>query len=224
MLRVGIVAEGPTDRLVIEAVIHSVNPTIQCVPLFPDQTLSTLGAGWKGVRIWCSEFGRQIESLMKGVTGSPLDLIVIHADCSMADKEGIGLPCPPAAETGHALRLKILKDWLGYDLASPFVIMATPAQTTDTWVVATLEPPRVNLADLECDKAAEDWLGRSVWGEIKRLPTRSGRPRKSASVYEPFAGLVEIMIDRVCQRCSEAETFRSTFRDAVARLLPMEAS
>lgn len=108
MLRVGIVAEGPSDWLVLEEVMKTVHAEIEFVHLQPNQTLySSLGQGWRGVRAWCVKNGPRLELIMNGDTASPLHILVIHADCSMADKAKVDRPCPPASDTAVALGIVI---------------------------------------------------------------------------------------------------------------------
>lgn len=198
MLRVGVVSEGVSDFLVLRSVLRQSYPDAEYVPVHPaGENSTTFGQGWMGVRRWCHRFGANIETFLAGFPGNPLDLLVIHADCSMAREEGAERPCPPAAETAAALAQVIDEGWLQRVPRPPFVVLALPAMTTDTWVVATLDPPLANLAELECDRSAEDLLTKHVWGEIKPLRLRPKQVgikhrsvKKSAAAYGPFADRV----------------------------------
>jgi hypothetical protein len=221
MLRVGIVAEGRSDWLVLEEVMKSVHPEIEFVPLQPEQTLfSGIGQGWKGVRAWCRENGHQLESIMQVLMDEPIQILVIHADCSMADKEEIHHPCPPASNTALDLAKVIETKWLGREPIPDFVLIVTPAQSSDAWVVATLDPPYANLSGIECDKGAEDELTR------RRLLERKsdGRANKNYEKYKSLAERIGPFIDHVCTHCPQAESFRSNFRVAVTRFLPSQAT
>jgi hypothetical protein len=225
MLRVGIVAEGKSDWLVLEEVMKTVHADIEFVRLQPNQTLfSAIGQGWRGVRAWCSENGHRLELIMQGLMDKPIHILVIHADCSMADKAGIDLPCPPASEMAVALARLIEIEWLQRDPLPEFVVIASPAQSSDAWVVATLDPPYANLANIECDKIVEDELIKSQWGEIKRLRKREGEVKKPLQAYTLFAERVGQNIETVCTHCPQAESFRSSFRVAVARSLPPQVT
>ena len=224
MVRVGIVAEGSSDWLVIEEVMKTIHPEVEVVRLHPDRTLfAGLAQGWRGVRAWCKENGHQLEEIMQGIMDEPIQILVIHADCSMADEEGVDLPCPPAIDTAMALTQIVETKWLERGPIPEFVVLATPAQSTDAWVVATLDPPYANLSDIECDKSVEEELIKSQWGETKRLRKRDGEVKKPALAYLPFAQRVGRHIELVCTHCPQAETFRSNFRSAVARVLPPSA-
>ena len=56
-LRVALVAEGPTDAIVIEAALKALLPRpFVLTQLQPEPTRPKLGAGWGGVLRWCHEF------------------------------------------------------------------------------------------------------------------------------------------------------------------------
>lgn len=220
MLRVGIVAEGSSDWLVLEEVMKTVHPDIEFERLRPDQTLvSGTPFGWRGVKSWCEEHGSRLELLMRGVLGRPLHILVVHADCSMADKANVEHPCPPASDTAFALVKLIEVEWIRQDPKPDFVVIATPSKSSDSWVVATLDPPYANLSNIECDKSAEDELARRHL--LKKRP--DGRARKPPNAYAPIAARIGPAIDHVCVHCPQAEAFRSSFRVAVARSLPLQA-
>jgi len=216
MIRVGIVAEGVSDWLVLEAVMRQVHPDIEFQRLQPEYTLvSKIGYGWRGVKAWCEEYGSRLEEIMKGVVGKPLHLLVIHADCSMADKVGVERNCPPASDTGDALLEVVSQSWLRWNQSADFVVIATPSKSSDAWVVASLDPVYANLPDLECDHEAEVELTRR-----RLLRLKNGQVKKSATAYAPLAAKVGERLDHVCSCCSQAHGFRSRFQDAVTRVLP----
>jgi hypothetical protein len=220
MLRVGIVAEGPSDWLVLQEVMKSVHPDVEFVSLHPDQTLSqSLGQGWRGVRAWCVENGPRLELIMNGDSSRPLHILVIHADCSMADKANAEHPCPPASDTAVALAKVVESEWLGCKPRPEFVVIATPSQSSDAWVVATLDPSYVNLANIECDKAVEEEFVRR-----RLFRRRDGQVKKPGKVYAPIAARISQSIDHVCTHCPQAEAFRANFRNAVERSLPSQTN
>ena len=86
---IGTVVEGPTDRLVLQAVLDQLIPgQHRYLPLQPTPTLGETGSGWKGVRRWCRETwqreGVTLNAILSGATGPALDLLVIHVDASIA--------------------------------------------------------------------------------------------------------------------------------------------
>lgn len=221
MLRVGIIAEGETDFLILEEIMKTIATELEFVHIHPAPAVdSKFGRGWRGVKAWCEENGPEIEAYLSGIPSRALNLIVIHADCSMADKAKVVRPCPPASDTALALGKIIETDWLGRDPKPDFVVIATPSQSIEAWVVAAFDPPYANLADIECDKAAEDELIRRRLLEKKS----NGQPRKQAHKYAPLAARMIDVLDSVCTHCPQAEAFRSHFRNAVERYSPPQAS
>jgi hypothetical protein len=210
-LRVGLVSEGPSDWLVLEAVMRSLNADIEFERLRPDVTLTNQQPGWRGVRAWCQENGRRLEVLMKGVIGRPLHLLVVHVDCSMADKVDAERPCPPATDTSGSLRQIIGTSWINHSPVPSFLLIACPAQCHESWIVATLDPPYKNLANIECDKTVENELAR-----LRLLRRNSkGEVKKQAVRYQPLAEREGQMFDLVCERCGTAAEFRRLFLLAV---------
>jgi hypothetical protein len=228
MLRVGIVAEGPTDMFVLEEIMKTVVADIEFVRIQPNETLSSpFGHGWLGVKKWCKRYGLNLEAYLIDTPSRELDLLVIHADCSMAHNESTDRPCPPAADTAEALKQVIGLSWLGRDPVPDFVVLATPAMTSDAWVAAAFEEPYPNLSAIECDKAVEDeFVKRKIFRRKARFRMRDGRKikeiqvKKDTALYGPMAVRCGQAIDSVCIHCPQAEAFRSNFRTAVARALP----
>jgi hypothetical protein len=213
MIRIGIVAEGPSDWLALEELIKAIHPDVDFIHLRPDMTLvSRSPHGWKGVKAWCKQEGARLEALLSGIQGYPIHLLVIHVDCSMAHNVGVLHPCPPARATADALREVLIQDWLGLGSLPGFVLLATPSRTTDAWIVAALEPPYSGSEPLECDDLAERELARRGL-----LPRKDGEVKKPHAKYRPLAEAMARALDRVCGICTEAERFREEFAAAVGR-------
>jgi len=207
VLRVGIVAEGPSDWLVLEAVMRGLEPNVEFVRLRPDQSPeSTSAFGWRGVRSWCREYGPNLATFMTGVTSGVLHVLVIHVDCSMAHNENARRPCPPAADTADALRAVILNSWLGLPTHPPFLVITNPSLSTEAWVVAALDPPYRNLNDIECDDRVENELvARTL------LRRKDGEVKKPARRYQPLADIVQRELATVRRYCSQADRFCGDF-------------
>jgi hypothetical protein len=212
MIRVGLVAEGPSDWLALEELIRTVVTDVDFLHIRPDMTLASKSPhGWKGVRAWCQQMGPLLESFLSGVLGLPLDLLVVHVDCSMAHNLGISHPCPPADATSNALREAVTRDWLGRDPLPGFVVLATPSLSTDAWIVAALDRPYQGSVPLECDPNVERELVRR-----KLLRLRDGEVKKPASRYQPLAERMAQKINEVCAACPEAARLRSELAMAVS--------
>ena len=208
MLRVGIIAEGKSEWLVLEAIMRQLQPDIEFVRIRPDFTLASMSPfGWKGVRAWCQEFGGKLEAFMRGVKGREIDLLVIHADCSMAHNEQADRPCPPASDTADALRKIVVSGWLKLATHPHFVLVTNPSKSTDAWVVAALEPPYRKLEVIECDEAVDNEL---VARGLLRM--KNGKPQKSEPRYRPLAELVAQRLDTVQAHCLEAKRFVDEFK------------
>lgn len=105
-LRVALVAEGPLDRVLIEAALKAIIPRPFILTLLqPEPTDPRPTNGWCGVLKWCRQFAaRARASLEVDSTLAGFDLYVIHldadvADCSYADgghavaRASAGRPC-----------------------------------------------------------------------------------------------------------------------------------
>jgi hypothetical protein len=214
MIRVGIVAEGSSDWIILEEVMKIVHDDLEFQHIQPDQTLASKRPfGWRGVKAWCEEFGPKLESFMTGITPK-LDLLVIHADCSIADKIGLERPCPPPSDTADGLKTEIAKKWLGRKIRPEFVVLVTPSKSTDAWVVASLRPPYSRLANVECELGVEDELVRR-----RRLRRKGDQIKKPAYQYSQFAAELRSAFERVCKYCTQASLFRSEFTLATRRIL-----
>ncbi|MEW6219823.1 MAG: hypothetical protein AB1634_09865 [Thermodesulfobacteriota bacterium] len=213
MVRVGIVAEGKSDWLALESFLEALHPDIQFERLRPDLTLlSRSPHGWRGVKAWCQEHGPRLETLMQGVIGRPLHLLLVHLDCSMAHNEGARRPCPPAADTADALR-EVVLGWLARHPQPSCLLIVTPSMQTDTWVVAALTPPYRGDAPLECDMEVERELVRR-----RLLRRKDGEVKKPEAQFRPLVKQMAAQLDEVCGRCPQAKRLHTEFTAAVALL------
>src|SRR5689334_15359879 len=110
-MNIATVVEGPTDHLVIMAILDELFPGEHLyLPLQPSNPPDETGTGWKGVRRWCLQTwqrdGSSLDKLISGDVGAPLDLLIIQVDAEIvrngdlqegrADPVEIGEPlCPP---------------------------------------------------------------------------------------------------------------------------------
>ncbi len=215
MLRVGIIAEGLSDLMVLEELIRSSRPDAELIAPQPDESLTHLGQGWVGVRNWCRDFGPGLESFLGGVVPLPIHLIVIHVDCDIADHHGLELPCPPATDTAEAVSRLVRETWLNRASRPEFVVISTPSMSSEAWVAATLDPPHPNLSDIECDKdVANEFVRRRL------LRRKDGQVKKAATAYRPLAQAMGRSLGLVFAHCSRAAAFRDEFEVAASRALP----
>jgi hypothetical protein len=219
------VVEGPTDRLVLEAVLSRLIPgEHRFLRLQPPETFGELGTGWKGVRRWCEQTWRQTSSSLETLLFAvqpPIDLLVIHVDGDAAGESELqdGMvdpvaevmqPCPPVHDT--AVRLEqVIRAWLRRHTLPPQVVCAIPSQDTENWTFAALFPedPLCASADYECLKAGRDRpcyrLTLEQYGRI--LQRTGGRVKKPVARYRSVAPAVADQWDVVCYVCSQARSF-----------------
>ncbi len=220
-MNIGTVVEGPTDRLVLQAVLDKLLPgENRYFPLQPGVTFGATGTGWKGVRSWCQETwqrqGSSLDQIISGETGAPLDLLVIHIDADIAAEDDlqndggpvidVQRPCPPAAATAAKLR-QVVARWLHRDVLPFPVVLAIPAQNTETWVFAALYPDDelCSRKDYECITSPAYFLTLTRYGKLLRRTT--GRIKKPVSRYRRVAPHVAAAWETVRRICPQAERF-----------------
>lgn len=235
-LRIGLVAEGKTDFVVIEAALKAilVGQSFILTLLQPETSdpfggAGPHGGGWGGVYKWC----RQLVSMQEPVAGNSslagYDLILVHVD---ADVTGFdypsaniddGLedlpcphPCPPAADSVDALR-QVVAGWLDQpngDTPSPRWIFCNPAMCPEAWVVTALYRDTVPaiLNDIECNRNLENWLGARPTRERRLI--RSGK--KVVSTYNSVASSLTASWADIRAVCTQADRFHNEVRLALA--------
>lgn len=160
LIRVAVVAEGPTDTIVLEAVLRALLPARQVVvtQLQPEGSLAfgSSGGGWSGVYRWC----RQSAARGRGrLRADPLvflnhDVLVLHVDADVAGTTYAAgnvspvasdgalpceQPCPPASDSVDAMRA-VLLSWCGETSIPPAVALCIPSKSMEAWVVQALFP------------------------------------------------------------------------------------
>lgn len=229
-LRIGLVAEGPTDYEVIQAALKAVlpNPFI-LVQFQPEATQPQMGTGWCGVLKWCDQIAQRHQGpLLEDPTlqVNPYDLLIIHLDVDVALMsysncgEPVGnfsmeklwkslpcaKPCPPVSDTVQALH-EVLTSWLGQVKQDSFTIFCLPAQSSGTWLAAAVQSPTDPLlAGGECDPNIETSLAQLKKNE---------RIKKKVKEYRAHAPQITQQWAQVKQICSQAEQFESSVLTAI---------
>lgn len=231
-MNIGTVVEGPTDRLVLQAVLNRLCPgEHRYFPLQPTETFGETGTGWKGVRHWCrgtwQREGGSLDKILSGDTGPALDLLVIHVDADVAaerdlqDKDNTPIPdvqrpCPPIAATTRQLR-RVVARWLHCDEFPSRVALAIPAQDTENWTFAALFPDDDLCArdDYECTQTGHNCPGyRLTLGKYGKLLSRTvGRIKKPRRQYERVIPQIAANWDTVRRVCTQAERFTQDVLD-----------
>lgn len=92
-LRVALVAEGPTDAIVIEAALKALLPKPFVLALLqPERTLPKVGAGWGGVLRWCDDFAAREHACIEDDPTLPgFDLCILHVDADVTEASYVAL-------------------------------------------------------------------------------------------------------------------------------------
>lgn len=227
-LRIALVAEGPTDLVIIEAALKAILPrAFVLTQLQPEATQSLLGNGWGGVLKWCHAASqRHAGSIDQDPTLAGFDLIIIHLDVDvstmdygnlgqdiarLAQSSGWGvLPCahacPPVTNTVTALSA-VLQSWLGLATVGQHTVLCLPAQSSGTWLAAALLPTGHRLlTNIECNPSVEDGL--------KYLPNDIRVRKKSPREYLLRASNLTEQWDKVKVLCGQAQQFETEVRTA----------
>jgi len=180
-LRIALVAEGPTDRVVIRSALRAILGIRPFVlqQLQPEGSLvfGEMGAGWAGVYRWCRQSTARGGGRLRGdaLVFQNYDLLVLHLDASVAGENYTNgsitprpedsalpceMPCPPADATTNALRA-VLLTWCGETSLPARVVVCMPSKSTEAWVVAALFPADLAMMKgIECFPNPETRLGQ----------------------------------------------------------------
>ena len=233
-LRVAAVVEGPTDAIVLQAILTAVLPgrDFDLQRLQPEESLAfdtvsfgETGSGWGGVYRWSRQFAREGGGSVSGSSALTYhDLLIVHVDADVAGKryadgniqdapsEDLPCeePCPPPEDTTDALRAVVL-NWLGERNCPPRIVLCTPSKSTDAWVVAAVWPEnkQVLRPDWECRPNPGDQLTALPLGR---------RFEKSQSDYRQRSVELTEGWPSVSQGLTEAARFEAEFLAALRQL------
>ena len=230
-LRVAATVEGPTDAIVLEAVLSALLPDLEYVfqtlqpegsVAFGSVSFGGKGGGWAGVYRWCRQAAQEGQgSVSRSAVLSYHDLLIVHVDADVAgrsyaegnirDAPGEDLPCeepcPPPERTTNALRAVIV-NWLGEQECPLRIVLCTPSKSTEAWVVAAIWPDNelVLRNDWECRPDPE--------AQLRALP-KGRRFEKRASDYRRRESAFEAAWPNVAERLSEAARFERELLAAI---------
>ena len=221
--RIALVAEGVTDRIIVEAALRAILKRPFAIALLqPEATQPSFGGGWGGVLKWCDAFRTsEFASLEADPRRAAFDLIIVHLDADVANRKYADcgapaeklaadagfmampffLPCPPAAPTVARVE-SLVGSWLGLAAPGAKTIFCVPSKSTEAWLAAALLHDKADLMeDLECEFNVE--------GMLARLP-KGQRVRKTAVQYQTVANaFTQAWAEHVCPRCPTAAVFES---------------
>jgi len=226
-LRIALVAEGPTDEVVIRAVLRALLKTpFVLVRLQPEGSavFGTLGSGWGGVYRWCKEVSKK----HRHVAGSdPLlfnyDALIIHLDADVAGlryedydfipdcndgKLPCQQPCPPPEKTTNALRC-VLQSWCDFSWPHLKTVVCMPSKSSETWILAALFPQdKEFIHQGECLPLPEN--------RLKQQPKKN-RIRKCVQHYEDHERNIEASWSAITSKLKEAARFQSDFMTQILK-------
>jgi hypothetical protein len=223
LLRVGFVAEGTTDYIVLDALAQRFIGTDNYVTrqLQPPQSAYTegqgpLGGGWKGVLKWCESIGSTDGGIVDSLPIANYDLLIIHVDADIAgetDLSSLNLsePCPPAQPTCNNIR-RYVQELLGSSLPRTLVL-CVPAQCTEAWVLCALHKDvATRLGQIEC---LPDVDQRLIGRPDRLVRSKGGSAKKSVEGYRKVADKIAAGWPDVVSMCPEAARFEDEFRSAI---------
>ncbi|NEQ65663.1 MAG: hypothetical protein F6K21_09215 [Symploca sp. SIO2D2] len=229
-LRIALVAEGPTDFYLIQAVLKAVLPnSFVMQQLQPEATQPKLGTGWGGVLKWCYQAHQRHSGLLiDDPTLVGFDLIIIHLDVDVAHQQYSNCgeavetwakenswknlpckqPCPPVSDTVDNL-VKVIESWLGQVKLGNCTLLCLPAQSSGSWLAAAVLPlthPLLNNA--ECNTTLES--------QLEKLK-KNQRIKKSRREYRNHAPSITENWNQVKQVCTQAADFEELVLAAVSQ-------
>lgn len=240
LLRVGFVAEGPTDYITLHAVVRSLlgdvdfTPTL-ISPMVDERMAVQEGGGWTKVYLWCRQM---LDEANGNARSSNLfqqhEILVIQIDADVADKKYTDdqriktppqdlplrmpcskpckTPCPRPRQITDALRQTIL-GWLNETQVPPRTVLCVPARSIETWVLVALFPDDATAlkSNVECRRDCEVRL--KTYGLIKSGQKLIGQYRANEDAIAASWAIVR-------NKCAEAERFSKEFLDVVSILDP----
>jgi hypothetical protein len=213
-LRIALVAEGPTDLVIIEAALKAILKKPMIVTLLqPENPPSAFGAGWCGVLKWCLEFKKRgYAGFEQDPTLEGFDFLILHLDadvasasytnCSLIPEGNWGTlpcekPCPPAVDSVNDLKAAITS-WTGLGILGD-IKLCIPSKSIDTWLAAAVFYGDSKLMNnIECENMAS---------KLEQLP-KNLRIKKSQRVYQNYAEKIAENWDQVRQLCTQADAFQ----------------
>lgn len=228
MKRIYFVTEGPTDQIVLQALVEQwlggeefvpvpVQPPPSAIVEDPETRLS---AGWKGVLAWCAG-ARPAGRAGRSEALHLAHCLFVHLDADVAGEPDVkdppfSGPCPPAHPACDWVRAAIIDRFGG--ALPPNAVLCVPAQDLEAWVLCCLHP---DVADefmpIECRAEPGALLvQRKPYRLVRR---KDGALQKQTGRYREHAGEIAAGWPACAggepPRCPEAARFE---REARARL------
>lgn len=245
---IAVVAEGQTDRVVIEAALKAMLPGgLRILPLQPAPT-GQLGSesakatprgrqqGWCGVFEWCRQYRRAEGGVLEHhplLTARKPDLLILHLDADVAEARYSDCSGVIAAEAAALGALPSV------DPCPPLCPPVRPTvDALESVLRSWLSPTTIGPRTVICipSKAVESWVAAAfpadanikTEGDIECDPNLPARlkslrtdlriRRKRVPEYRKHAPRITDEWARICERCSQAKRFRNDLRSAMGCL------
>lgn len=205
--RVGLIAEGKTDLIVMKAIIRQVFFGKSFIFTEISSTEAELlgrepkpeGFGWKSVFLTCRHLAERIQ--MQQAAGHSFDLLVIQLDADITlssyETANIGMvgdahdrlpsydESQNIAENCEHLKQIVLTDWIGQENRIPGLVWCIPYINIDLWAAYCLyENDRGILAESMSNDELVRLLLQKGKDEGRLLSRKQGRIKKRSSVYK----------------------------------------
>ena len=229
-LRIAVAVEGPTDAIVIRAILDSliVSTEFEFQTLKPEGSAAfgsspfgQTGVGWGDVYRWSRQAALEGGGSVSGSSALAFhDVLIVQVDADVASKTYSSTsiqdapyqdlpcekPCPPPERTTNALR-RVILNWLGEHTCPPRVVLCTPSKSIEAWVLAAIWPenPVIRRKDWECRDNPEEQLGA--------LP-KPRRFKKRPEDYRSKQSEIAAAWPNVSARLTEATRFETELRAA----------
>lgn len=225
-IRVGIVAEGPTDQLLIRGIINAEFPDISFVftNISPteDELLSGIkpeGFGWGGVYKVCKHLNEKRALLQ--AAGVAFDVLVIHLDgdvmllsynSAKLDPEPLDgeLPCyemTGSIESNCEKLQEVLLSWgIGDD---PGIVCCIPYINTDVWAGYILyDAHREFLSERLTEEELDSFLLQRSKKERRLIRMHGSQVKKDTRVYREVSDMISTeLLHEMCKRFGQLNMF-----------------
>ena len=230
MFEVRVVCEGPTDVVVLQAILDDrLKEDYVITQLQPEGSLyggdaGPHGGGWKGVRGWCRKVGAAGGLEAVGALNPDVQLLVVHVDADIASDSEIDIerPCPPPMATVERLESVVL-GWLGLAALPARVALCIPSKATESWILRAFFPtdeaavPCSQVASGEsCIECIAEPAHTLLYRRPKFVRLKEGRIRKLRKEYERRRSQLSRAWLDVVADCASAARFNEQL-DAVLR-------
>jgi hypothetical protein len=213
--RVALIVEGPTDAIVIRAILPNIVEEFEVTVIQPERTaiggdFGEFGGGWRGVLRWC-EGVNGIGGPSQSPTFANSDIVIVHLDADVSDEPEVSCRKPPISgkrpfsPTVDALRAVVVAQIGSPD---PKLVLCIPHEATESWLLPILR------SDLPAPESVLDPAAGLSLSSPRLCRYAQGKLKKVRDRYESIEDLITKEWPRVLASCEEAAVFDSDLRAA----------